>query len=455
MESVKPAPAILVPVVLVVDDDINLVKVVEYNLAEEGYKVLTASSGEQGLEILLENHVDLVLTDIRMPGMDGMEFLRRIQAQWPNMQVILVTAFAAIDSAVEAIKAGAVDYIGKPFNKDDLKYKAKKALETRRLQEENLKLRTELAQQKGLHGIIGRSSAMRKVFDLVTHVAASDSTILITGASGTGKELVARAIHHLSHRSSEPWVAINCAAIPRDLLESDLFGHVRGAFTGAIRDHTGKFELADKGSIFLDEIGDIDISLQPKLLRVLQEHEVQRVGDTKTTKVNVRIIAATQENLLKKVSKEQFREDLFYRLNVIPINIPPLCERDGDVPLLAGHFMKKYAGDDLAWSSSALAALENYPWPGNVRELENLIERICVLSRGKSKEINVADLPPEITGGPGLTSIKLEAKTLPEAEKEIVMRALEGAHGNRSKAARSLGIPRHVLLYRIKKYKIE
>lgn len=455
MESVKPAPAILVPVVLVVDDDINLVKVVEYNLTEEGYKVLTASSGEQGLEILLENHVDLVLTDIRMPGMDGMEFLRRIQAQWPNMQVILVTAFAAIDSAVEAIKAGAVDYIGKPFNKDDLKYKAKKALETRRLQEENLKLRTELAQQKGLHGIIGRSSAMRKVFDLVTHVAASDSTILITGASGTGKELVARAIHHLSHRSSEPWVAINCAAIPRDLLESDLFGHVRGAFTGAIRDHTGKFELADKGSIFLDEIGDIDISLQPKLLRVLQEHEVQRVGDTKTTKVNVRIIAATQENLLKKVSKEQFREDLFYRLNVIPINIPPLCERDGDVPLLAGHFMKKYAGDDLAWSSSALAALENYPWPGNVRELENLIERICVLSRGKSKEINVADLPPEITGGPGLTSIKLEAKTLPEAEKEIVMRALEGAHGNRSKAARSLGIPRHVLLYRIKKYKIE
>jgi two-component system NtrC family response regulator len=439
--------------VLVVDDDKNLAKVVEYNLKEDGHETLYANSAEEALELLARAPVDLVLTDVRMAGMGGMELLKRLRAERPDLPVILITAFAAIDSAVEAIKAGADDYIPKPFNQDDLKYKVRKALMHRRLARENQMLRAELAQHQGLPGMIGASPAMHKVFELITQVASSHSTVLITGASGTGKELAARAIHYLSPRADAPFVAVNCAAIPRELLESDLFGHVRGAFTGAVRDQTGKFELADRGAIFLDEIGDLDLGLQPKLLRVLQEHELQRVGDPASVKVDVRVIAATQADLRQSVAKGKFREDLFYRLNVIPITLPPLSARRGDVPLLADHFLKKFGGESLSWSREALESLEKYAWPGNVRELENLVERLCVLLRGRDRAIAASDLPAEITSGAG-PAFTLEGKTFHEAEKELIARALEKAGGNRSRAARSLAIPRHVLLYRMKKYGI-
>jgi two-component system, NtrC family, response regulator len=443
------------PAILVVDDDKNLVKVVKFNLEEEGYAVLTAGSAEEAVSLIEENYIDLVLTDVRMPGMGGMELLNIIHERWPQMPVILITAFAQIDSAVEAIKAGAVDYIPKPFNRDDLKFKVKKALEHIKLKKENSRLKGDLARQEGFQGIIGRSTAMKEVFDLVTQVSASDATVLITGASGTGKELVARAIHNLSERSEGPWLTINCAAIPRDLLESDLFGHIKGAFTGAVKDHAGKFEAADHGTVFLDEIGDIDVSLQPKLLRVLQEHEIQRVGDTRTIKVDVRVIVATNADLRGKVEDGSFREDLFYRLNVIPINLPPLTKRKDDIVLLADYFLKKYAGKKLAWSKKTLEALNDYRWPGNVRELENLIERLTVLKKGKGKIIEVNDLPLEVKTIDETPNLNVHAKTLPEAEKEMVIKAIEQAGGNRSLAARNLGIPRHVLLYRLKKYNID
>jgi len=444
--------------VLVVDDDRNLLKVVEYNLKEDGHQVMTASSGREALDIIKGDGPDLVLTDVRMPGMTGMELLEHVKAEAPGTPVILITAFAAVDSAVEAIKAGAVDYIPKPFNKDDLIYKVKKALEHVRLKQENTRLKAELAREKGLEGMIGRSPAMKKLFDMISLVADSDSTVLITGASGTGKELAARAIHGLSSRADGPYITVNCAAIPGGLLESDLFGHVKGAFTGAVRDKPGKFEAAHNGTIFLDEIADLSLELQPKLLRALQQREVQRVGDTRTRKVNVRLIAATITDLKKKVEAGEFREDLYYRLNVIPISMPPLKERRGDVPLLAGHFLQKHSSDRLAWSGEAMQALEDYDWPGNVRELENLVERVAVLRRGREGEIRKEDLPPEITAAaraPAAGFPGLDGKTLRQAEKEMVEQALAEAKGNKAKAARMLGIPRHVLLYRIKKYGIK
>ena len=441
--------------ILVVDDDKNLTKVVKYNLEEEGHTVLTASTAEEGLGVLESEDIDLVLTDIRMPGMGGMELLRNIREERPAIPVILITAFAAIDSAVEAMKAGAVDYIPKPFNKDDLKYKVKKALDHEKLREENKELKKKLGKSGEKRQLIGRSEPMRKVYELIDQVADSDATVLITGPSGSGKELVARSIHEKSERAEGPWVAVNCAAIPRDLIESELFGHVKGAFTGAIQDRPGKFEQANGGTIFLDEVGDLDLALQPKILRALQEREVQRVGGSDTSEVDLRVLAATRMDLQDKVRKGEFREDLFYRLNVIPIEMPPLAERTEDVALLADHFLDKFGGREMSWSKGAVEALEKYDWPGNVRELENLTERIAVLKKGKGRTIEKEDLPPEILNPRPMKAGPSPSKGLRETEKELVEDALRRAGGNQSKAARLLGVPRHVLLYRIKKYGIE
>ncbi len=440
-------------VILVVDDDKNLLKVTAYNLKEEGYEVLTADSAEKAIELFDSKSVDLVLTDVKMPGMDGMELLRHVQDKDPDMPVILITAYAAIDSAVEAIKQGAVDYIPKPFEKDDLKHKVKRALEQKRLVQENVRLRAELAKREGMDEMVGRSRAMQELFEFIARVAESDSTLLISGESGTGKELVARAIHRSSARRDGPWITVNCAAIPRELLESDLFGHVKGAFTGAVKDQVGKFELAHGGSIFLDEVGDIGLDLQPKLLRVLQEREIQRVGSSHVKKVDVRVIAASQADLWEKVQNGSFREDLYYRLAVIPIRVPPLRERKEDVPLLMGHFQKKYGMEKASWTTAAQETLEKYIWPGNVRELENLVERLSVLHKGK--EISTREIPENIKKGQRIQKKTKDAVSLSETEKQMIINALNQASGNQSEAARMLGIPRHTLLYRMKKYNIK
>jgi len=438
--------------VLVVDDDKNLLKVITYNLKEEGYEVYTADSAAEAISFLDSKSADLVLTDVKMPGISGMELLRRVRDKSPETPVILITAYAAIDSAVDAIRQGAVDYVPKPFDKDDLKHKVRRALEQKRLREENARLRAELAQREGMEEMIGRSRAMQEVYELISRVAQSDSTVLITGESGTGKELAARAIHRLSDRREGPLVTVNCAAIPKELLESDLFGHVKGAFTGAVRDQVGKFEQANGGTIFLDEVGDIEIELQPKLLRVLQEREIQRVGSSQVKKVDVRVIAATHADLWRKVQEGGFREDLYYRLAVIPLNMPPLRKRREDIPLLLAHFQKKYGRDKMTWSSKAQEVLERYDWPGNVRELENLVERLSVLH--KEKEIEMKHLPENIKRGQKIYSRRPGSESLLQTEKQMIVNALDRAAGNQSEAARILGIPRHALIYRMKKHGI-
>lgn len=439
--------------ILIVDDDPNLLRVTSYQLTEAGYDVTTASNGEKAEAILNGDTVDLLLTDVKMPDMDGMELLKRAQSINPDMPVILITAFAEIESAVEAIKDGAVDYIPKPFKRDDLLKKIDRALEATRLRRENISLKQELAHRDGLDEIVGASAATRMVIDTIAQVAPSDSTVLILGESGTGKELMARALHKLSLRAARPFVPINCAAIPANLLESELFGHVRGAFTGAIRNREGVFRQAHRGTLFLDEVGDIALDLQPKLLRVLQERELTMVGGTKTEKVDVRIIAATKFDLKDMVERGLFREDLYYRLNVIPIEAPPLRDRLEDIPLLADHFLKKHFPDrTLKFSTQAMETMEEYYWPGNIRELENLVQRMGVMV--DMKKINVEHLPPDIMY-PGAGKTIPSSKTLKEVERDIIIEALENSNWNQTAAAKRLGIRRHVLIYRIKKYSIE
>jgi DNA-binding NtrC family response regulator len=443
--------------ILVIDDDTSLRRVLEYNLQEEGYEVETASSGEEGLTILDTFQPHLVITDMKMRGMDGLMVLKSIREMSQEMLVIIITAFGSVDAAVEAMKAGAYDYITKPFNRDALRLTVKKALQFSHLAEENKRLKSELNAKADFQTIIGSSSEMEKLFSVIRKVADTEASVLITGESGTGKELVARSIHANSSRRNGPFVTINCSAIPRDLLESELFGHTKGAFTGAIKEKAGKFQLADGGTIFLDEVGELLLELQPKLLRVLQEKEVEPVGSTKVQKLDVRVISATNLDIEKAVTNGRFREDLYYRLSVIPLHLPPLRERKEDIRLLVRYFTSKHGGEKVTFEQSALDILTHYSWPGNVRELENTVERILILRN--SDTITSGDIPAKLKATKreenAIIRLPDDGYSLEQLEREVVVEALERNAWNQTAAARFLKIPRHTLIYRIEKYNIE
>uniref|UniRef100_A0A831U6L9 Sigma-54-dependent Fis family transcriptional regulator n=1 Tax=Geobacter metallireducens TaxID=28232 RepID=A0A831U6L9_GEOME len=444
--------------ILIVDDDVSLRRVLEYNLQEEGYEVLTAGSGEEGLRLFEEAGPTLVVTDLKMPGMGGFQFLREVKERSPDTVVIVITAFGAVEGAVEAMKAGAYDFITKPFNREALKLTVRKALDMQGLSRENRRLREELSEREEFRSIIGISRPMEEVFRVIDRVADTDATVLITGESGTGKELVARAIHGKSSRRAAPFVAINCAAIPRDLLESELFGHVKGAFTGAVRDKEGRFQQAEGGTLFLDEVGELPVELQSKLLRALQEKEVQPVGGARTARLDVRVVAATNADLEEAIADGRFREDLYYRLSVIPVHLPPLRERKEDIPLLVRHFAAKHGGASVVFPPETLAVMAAYGWPGNVRELENTVERMLIMRNGDT--IPPDDLPEKVRRGRQpqrecqVINLPDEGYSLEQLEREIVVEALERNNWNQSSAARFLRIPRHTLIYRMEKYSI-
>ncbi|MEI6757359.1 MAG: sigma-54-dependent Fis family transcriptional regulator [Chlorobium sp.] len=442
--------------ILVIDDDTSLRRVLEYNLEQEGYEVKSASSGEEGLTLFEQCRPNLVITDMKMPGMSGLMVLKAIKERSPETLVIIITAFGTVDVAVEAMKAGAYDYITKPFNRDALRLTVKKALQFCGLAEENKRLKSELSDKADFRTIIGASREMEKVFEVIRKVADTDAAILITGESGTGKELVAHSIHSHSSRRNGPFVTINCAAIPRELLESELFGHTKGAFTGAIKEKKGKFQLADGGTIFLDEVGELLLELQPKLLRALQEKEVEPVGSTKVEKLDVRVISATNLDIDRAIAEGTFREDLYYRLSVIPLQLPPLRQRPEDIPLLLRYFAAKHGCEKITFEKDALEALTRYPWPGNVRELENTVERMLIMR--ESDTIRASDLPDKFreqrNQGSAVVKLPDEGYSLEQLEREIVVEALERNAWNQTAAARFLKIPRHTLIYRIEKYNI-
>ena len=383
---------------LIVDDEKNYLLILEDLLSEEGYHVVTAETAEKGLDIIAEYDLDVVITDMKMPGMDGMAFLDRIHIQHPDLPIIMMTAYGSVEKAVEAMKKGAFDYILKPFKNQELKLTIRKAIDHYLLVRRNRYLTRELQDRYQFGNIIGKSALMQRIYQLIEKVSPSKATILITGDSGTGKELIARAIHFNSPRREQPFITVNCGALPENLLESELFGHERGAFTGAVNLRKGRFELAHEGTLFLDEISEMSPPLQVKLLRVLQEMEFERVGGSQTLKVDVRVVAASNRNLKDEVAHRRFRSDLFYRLNVVHVQLPSLKERTDDIPLLVNHFLAKYSQEgnlpQISIEQEAMRYLLDYSWPGNVRELENVIERAVILSNGKT--IVVKDLPQEI-----------------------------------------------------------
>ncbi|RMF89342.1 MAG: sigma-54-dependent Fis family transcriptional regulator [Nitrospinota bacterium] len=444
--------------ILVVDDDPEMTTVLQEILSEEGWEVETAGDGEEALAKLRQQEYELLLTDLRMPGMDGMTLMEQARLLYPDIQVIVITAFGSIDSAIEAMKQGAYDYITKPFHLDEMLLTIHKALKERALHREVVRLRQEVEQTYEFANILGKSPAMQHLFTMMRRVAQSTANVLITGESGTGKELVAKAIHYHSSRKQGPFIPVNCGAIPEELLESELFGYVRGAFTGAQREKMGLFEAAHGGSLFLDEVSEMPASLQVKLLRAIQEKEVRRIGATQARQVDVRIIAATNRDLLTEVEQGRFREDLYYRLNVLPLHIPPLRERPEDIPLLATHFLRKYAERNgkavQGISEPALKLLLDYPWPGNVRELENVIERAVIL--GQYERITPADLPEMLTARRPEYALlergKRQRLTLEELEREYILQVLEEVKGNKQKAAERLGIDRKTLYRRLEQY---
>jgi DNA-binding NtrC family response regulator len=451
------------PSILVIDDKESMRQMLAKTLESEGYEVDVARDGEVGLDKAKEKRFDLVLTDLKLPNMDGLRVLSSFKELDPEISVIVMTAYGTIETAVQAIKQGAFDFLTKPFDVDHLNVLIQRALENRRLLAENVLLREELAQSLGFTEIIGKSEKMKEVTRLVKKVAPSDTTVLLLGESGTGKELFARAIHSLSLRGNGPYVAINCAAIPRELLENELFGSERGAYTGAVVRKMGKFEIAEKGTIFLDEIGDLDIALQAKILRVLQEKRFERLGGTKTISVDVRVIAASNFDLKKAIEKKLFREDLYYRLSVFPISIPPLRERREDVPELADFFIRKYClemkKEKKSPSADALNLMDKYLWPGNVRELENTVERAIILCEGKKilPEHLAIRLPSNseirLREGAGLKEVGQFAQS--EAEKAMILRVLTQTRGNKRKTADILKIDYTTLFEKIKKYNID
>ncbi len=437
--------------VLVVDDEPEMRTLVQDVLQDHGHHVAVAASGKEALKRLGEEEYGVVLTDLRMKEMQGIELLSEIKRGYPNTNVILMTAFGSVETAIEAMKQGAYDYLVKPIKNDELLRVIDRAVREAELRREVDRLRREVHKEYSFHQILGKSKAMREVFDLIRRVADSPTNVLITGESGTGKELVAKAIHYNSERRDAPFVPVNCAAIPDTLLESELFGHMRGAFTDAKTDKRGLFEEAQKGTLFLDEISELPLLLQAKLLRAIQEREIRRVGATRPVSVDVRIIAATNLVLAEEVKAKRFREDLFYRLNVIEIRLPPLRERNEDIPLLVDAFLRKCAEAShkelRGMTEAALALMIDYQWPGNVRELENVIERAVTLARGA--KIMPEDLPSTLQGTRGDRRVIAEAadRTLPlsEVENEYILRILEKTGGNKYQAAHILGIDRKTL----------
>jgi DNA-binding NtrC family response regulator len=453
--------------ILLIDDESHNREALTLLLTHAGYQVRSAASGEEALKILQETPFEIVITDLFLPGVSGIDILKRVKEDSPYTNVILITGNASAETAVEAMKEGAFDYITKPLNFEKLKILVAKALEKSRLVAENLYLRQQLRGKYKFDRIIGNSPAMLQVFSRMEKIVHTDSTILILGESGTGKELVAKAIHFNGPRREKPFIAINCGAIPADLLESELFGHARGAFTGAVADKPGKFEAANGGTIFLDEIGTMPMHLQMKLLRVLQEHEVERVGTNQKIKLNVRVISATNANIEDEVKRGAFREDLYYRLNVIPILLPPLRERREDIAVLARHFLLKSCKEMnrqlMSISPVAMQALEAYDWPGNVREMENVIERTVALTDGEG--IEKRDLPTSIGGidesaagqlCPKVTTEGVDMVRVIEAiERQMIIEALELSEGVKARAANLLGINRTTLVEKIKRLALE
>jgi nitrogen regulation protein NR(I) len=447
--------------ILIADDELNIRKVLSATLRREGYEVLTAKDGAEAIELLGSGKVQVVVTDLKMPRGDGIEVLQYVQHHRPQIPVIIITAHGTISNAVEALKSGALDYITKPFDKADLIQTIAKAVRTESLASRNLQVEPDAGRDR----MIGRTPAMRAIYEMIDKVADTPSTVLITGESGTGKELIAAALHERSQRAPRPFIKINCAAIPRELMESELFGHEKGAFTGAVSSKPGRFELADGGTLFLDEIADIPIEMQVKLLRALQEGEIERVGGLTTQTVDVRLVAATNRDLQQQVEQGRFREDLYYRLAVVPIRLPPLRERAEDIPLLVEHFIAKYNArldrQIRGIQAEALELLKSHHWPGNIRELENAIERCILFSDGP--EIGPADLPEEllpVTAGaveaPGLEgeqSLKaiVKRKTA-ELEKDLIVAALAETAGNVTQAARRLKISRKSLQNKMKEF---
>ena len=447
---------------LIVDDEKGLREAIAERLADHGFVVEQADRGEAALERLSEFAFDILITDLRLPGIDGRQLLEAALERYPDLIAIVITGYGTVKDAVEAIKQGASDFITKPFQFDALLHVLNSALEQRRLRSENAYLRSQLEQRYRIDGLVGTSRVMRDLYHLLETVAATSSTVLISGETGTGKELAARAIHHGSPRRANRFVALNCSAIPETLLEAELFGHVRGAFTGAVGTRQGRLEQAHKGTLFLDEVGTMSPALQAKLLRVLQEREFERVGDSHTIKIDVRVIAATHSDLAKMVGDGSFRQDLFYRLNVIPVKLPPLRDRRDDIPLLVQHFLQKLCVDlgrgTVTVSQEAMRRLMAYSWPGNVRQLENVVERALTFSQGRP-QIDVADLAPEVQQADAPVSndvwlpddgVDFEAY-IGGVELALIRRSLERTHGNKRQAARLLNLKRTTLIEKLKR----
>jgi two-component system response regulator PilR (NtrC family) len=447
--------------ILVVEDEKSMREVLKILLEGENYAVTSASNGLEGLSYISKDIFDLVITDMKMPKVDGFELLKKIKEASPDTIVIMITAFGTRETAIEAMKLGAYNYINKPFNIDEIRLIVKRAIEKKKLSEELSVLKEKVETTYTLENIVGQSPKMQEMFKLIPRIAQSNSNVLIIGESGSGKELVATALHNLSHRKEKNFITINCAAFSEGLLESELFGHMKGAFTGAMYNKQGLFEIADGGSVFLDEIGETPISLQAKLLRVIENGTFRRVGGTTDIKVDVRVISATNKDIKEEVSSGRFREDLFYRLNVVPVNIPPLRERKEDIPLLVEHFLNKTANHPKRITPEAMRLLMDYSWKGNVRELENVIERTVLLT--DKEEIQPAELPSEITGYPGdikyiseLTEKGVSIdKIVGDIEKRYLLQALEIAGGVKTEAAKLLNLSFRSFRHRLQKYGIK
>jgi DNA-binding NtrC family response regulator len=448
---------------LVVDDDSLIRSSLSTVLGLEGYDVLQAASGAEALQVLDQHTPDLVITDFNMPVLNGMQLLREVQTRHPELPVILVTGYGTVEQAVEAMKAGAYDYVSKPIIDDEMKMVIRRALNEQSLRDENSDLRKRLDMRFGYDAIVGRDHRMQRIYDTIESVAPTKATVLVTGESGTGKTLIARALHHNSTRRDEPFVEVNCGALPETLLESELFGHKRGAFTGAHADKQGKFAAAHRGTIFLDEINNASPMLQMKLLRILQDKEFEPVGGNDTIRVDVRVVLATNLDLAKEVETGNFRRDLYYRINVVSINMPPLRERVSDIPLLAKHFLKDFAKENgkpiRDFDESALDLLARYSWPGNVRELENCVERAVVLTR--NSVIHPEDLPPALCDEASEAPAPLESgavrplkKALEDPERRIIEHALQMNGGNRQETAKALDINRTTLFNKMRKYEL-
>jgi DNA-binding NtrC family response regulator len=444
--------------ILVIDDEKNIRAGLAAALELDGYEVLMAADGEEGLDIALHNDVDLVITDLRMPGVSGEEVLRRVTTETPGIPVIVLTGHGTVENAVDAMRSGAYDFLTKPLNLDRLSLLVKRALQNRELVLQRRELERELAGNKSFEHIIGKSPAIQKVFDVVRRVAPTKASVLITGESGVGKELIANALHNLSPRKDSPFVKVHCAALAETLLESELFGHEKGSFTGAVARKRGRFELANGGTIFLDEIGEINQSVQIKILRVLQEKKFERVGGEDTLEVDVRVITATNRDLQKEIADGRFREDLFYRLNVVCIDVPPLRERKDDIPLLVASFVKEFADENgkkiEGVDTKARSALFSHEWPGNIRQLRNCVESAVVMASGPV--ITIDDLPPSIRSGEEIPAIRIPVGvTMAEAEKQVILQTLSSQNGNKSRTADVLDIGRKTLHRKLGEYGLD